>query len=311
MGYIAITKKGRLVVDKTSECIILGNRKNYVFFELEVSISPTDHSNDEEFISIYVPGKIKKVASGQKITNSLFFFEWYYSQKKIIRQQSNKFEINGKLTEIISPQLKSSYNHENNVTEISLDFTASLHNKNSTSQSYHIFFTYETKQNITKTFGTLTVQSRYFDRKECPFGNFFENTVLNGEVNCPSSMYCWIISKPAFYLDNYSSFTNSQPRDIRIIEPTYLRMLNNKSKISRAITRLNCYCFGYPQVINWSFRNSDITFDKSYLEKGKWDEIRLIATFKGYELSSLFILVASISSIIALVAYLIEKLWLN
>ncbi len=307
MGYIAISKKGDLAVDKTSECIIIGRRASYVFFELE--ISPNSLLDGEESIHIYVSGKIKKLKNAKKITNSLFFFEWYYSQKKVARQQGNKFEINDKTTEVIYPQLTFTYNCENNVTDICLNFENIFDKKSSLNQSYHIFFTYETKQNISKTFGTLSVQSRYFDRKECPFGNFFENTVLNGEVNSPTNMYCWVISKPGFYLENYSDFKNSQPRDIRIIEPTYLKLLQNKSRISVILTRIKCYCFGYPQVINWNFRSPDISFNDSYQNMNKWDEIRLIATFKGFEMSSLLILITTIGSVIALIDYIFGKLW--
>lgn len=308
MGYIAITKKGPIEVDKVSECIIiLNSRKNYVFFELEISAEIESLSNNHS-LSIYVPGKISALQSGKKITNTLFFLEWYYSQKNISRNKGNRLNINGKNTEIIFPDIESTYNSENNVTVITLSLEATL-NDYDLVDSFHIYFTYETTQNISKTFGTLTVQSRYFDRKECPFGDFFENTVLKGDISTPKKMYCWFISKPTFYLDDYSNFENSQPRDIRIIEPTYLKMLANINWFYRFITKSKCKLFGYPQVINWKFGVSDISFEQSYKRHNKWDEIRLFATFKGFELSSIFIIVASLSSVFALLFYLIEKLW--
>ena len=312
MGYIAITSDKQIEIEKISDCIVLGSTiipgcsANYVFFELEGMLPEAD-SGPNFKISIYVPGKISILKQGSNVTNNPNFSEWYYSQKAMVRKQGGILNLNGIDTMLLTPCLESSYNKHNNVTEIILGFLSDQARRDQCTR-WMACFTFETSHNLSKTFGTVTIQSRYYDRKECPYGDFFENTVLSGVILSPKSIYCWMIAKPGCYLANYTNFGLTQPRDIRIIEPAYIEILSNKPWYKRCLLKAACWILGYPQVINWRLDKNLITFRDSYREHKKWDEIRLFATFKGFELSSVFIALSAIASLLGFIFYVIEKL---
>lgn len=171
MGFIAITGNNSIDVETISDCIVLSGRKSYVFVEIQFNLPETLSAGDYT-VSIYVSGKIGRLRDGKSITDSRFFSEWYYSQKALVRKRGGVLEINGTDVQVTHPILQNHFNRDNNVTEIRLSIA------NGTPQSGKrlvCFLTYETSQNLSKTFGTVTLQSRYYDRKECPFGQFFEN----------------------------------------------------------------------------------------------------------------------------------------
>lgn len=306
MGYFAITSdNSELVIKKTSETLFVRRKDSIVFFEIEIENIENLPENGEINIIIYFPRKLKDVRSGEKIVEDEKFFNWYYSQKKITQNKEQTFLINDTKSQIVFPVINSQYDKNNDLTKLSLTFNYRNIKKNKV-KTLHSFFTFHFK-NVISSFGSVFVESRFFDRKICPKGDYFDNIVLHDSVLEVKSIYNWFIAPHNHIAHDYTSYGIYLPRDARIIEKNYDLLLNNESFIFIIKNKIKDYLFGRPQVINWMVK--DIKFFENYTKLGKWDEIRLFVAYSGIPFKSLFLYVASISSILGFVLYILAEIF--
>ena len=316
MGYLAITSSSsRIQIKKTSETIFIKKSRNYVFFEMEVcSNSDDDYFTEEDFIiNIYLPGKIKNIGDARYVLEDTAFLPWYYSQKKIDvsnNDTGHRFTLNGEPTRIVKGNPLIEYNRASNVSSILLrpEFCS---NESAPVKSIHLFFSFWEPAQTVSHRGTLISESRYFDRKLCPIGTNFINSVLSGNICKVKNIYCWFVLPQGYMAIDYSNFDNTNPKDARIIEKEYNVLLNGLSFPSRLFIKLKDKLKGRPQVIRWNIRERQITYNESLEDPGKWDEIRLFISSTSYPLWGTFIFVATTASIISLAMYIFSSIFMG
>ena len=305
MGYFAITSDNSdLRIKKTSETIFVRRKNSIVFFEIEIENLENLPESGSIDIIIYFPRKLKKVKSGEKIVEDEQFFNWYYSQKKISSHKEQTFLINDTNSQIVFPTIKSQYDKNNDLTKLSLTFAYKNIKKNKV-ETLHSFFTFHFN-NVISSFGSIFVESRFFDRKICPKGNYFDNIVLHDSILEVKTIYNWFIAPHNHIAHDYTAYGIYLPRDARIIEKHYDLLLKNESIYFIIKNKFKDYIFGRPQVINWVVK--DIMFFENYTKYSKWDEIRLFVAYSGIPFKSLFIYISSISSILGFVLYILSEI---
>lgn len=303
MGYLAITSEDNdLQVDKTSETIFIEGKKSYTFFELELTTNNDDgFENDEIEIKAILPGKAYNFNNAKEIISDRNFIPWYYSQKYISSAgTSQKILMNNRATKISTPEIKAEYDKKNDLTVATISISINAKN-HSEIDSIHIFFTYKSKGQVINQRGSIYAESRYFDKKQCPKGDYFENTIIDGKILRVNKIYCWFVVPKGFVASDYTSFGKFHPRDSRIIEREYNILYNGRHFGKKSINKITDYLKGRPQVINWVIPEKNITFNDNYSVVGKWDEIRLFVSCSGFPLETLFIYSSGFASIIALI----------
>lgn len=310
MGYFAITSKQPLEVAKTSETVFINNSDTYTFYEMEVvsTINANVFPRGKYIIKMIIPGKISMAKDGNAIYSDQEFLPWYYSQKKLKPDgNGNRFEMNGKFTKVIDSTIASEYDNKNKISTISISFDYDDFDDGKGSDdvsSLHVFFTAACKGQVVKQKGSYFVESRYFDKKLCPKGDYFDTQVLKGKVLYVKRIYCWFIVPKGYIASDYSNFDH-QPRDARIIEREYNILLNNLNWFRRKYNLLTDFFMGRPQVINWIIDGNKITFNTNHLQFGKWDEIRLFVSCSGFPLTTFFWYITGVSSVIGLLVALV------
>lgn len=309
MGYFAITSNQPLEVAKTSETIFINNSATYTFYEMEVvsTVNADVFPRGKYILTMIIPGRISMAIDGNAIYSDQEFLPWYYSQKRLKFEGSgNRFIMNGKYTKVIDPKIERKYDKKINISTITIEFNYDDYDGGKASDdvsSIHLFFTAACKGQVVKQKGNIFVESRYFDKKLCPRGDYFDTQVLNAKVIYVKSIYCWFIVPKGYIASDYSDFEHS-PRDARIIEREYNILLNNRNWLRRKFNLLTDIFMGRPQVINWKIKDK-ITFNDDHSQFGKWNEIRLFVSCTGFPLTTLFWYVTGVSSIIGLLVTLI------
>lgn len=305
MGYFAITSDMKdLVVAKTSETIFIGSRSTYCFFELELKKKERNdkEKNDmvtgEYTVSIVIPGRVTSTTNAERILQDPSFLPWYYSQKKLMQAGAGmRLKMNDYFTKIVIPEVSTKYDKKNNVSQLEIRINYNQGQQEPV-HSLHTFFTLESLGNVVSHRGSTFAESRYFDKKLCPKGDFFDNVILASTILDIHRIYCWFIIPKGYLANDYTSFNHCSPRDVRLIEKEYNVLLNGKSFFKRQWNRLTDIVQGRPQVINWVLDKHPICFYKNQTEIGKWDEIRLFVSCAGFPLKTIFLLLAGVSSII-------------
>lgn len=302
MGYFAITSKQPLEVAKSSETIFIKRSTTYTFYEIEVvhKDSRAAFKRGEYEITLIIPGEIFKFKDGHAIHSVQEFLPWYYSQKTLNPSgNGNRFEMNGKHTKIVDPIVTSTFDPDINISKLNVKFIYDDAPSSVEISSIHLFFTAACKGQVIRQNGNIYLESRYFDKKLCPKGNYFDTQVL---PNCPiyvKRIYCWFIVPKGFIASDYSDFEH-QPRDSRIIEPEYNILLNNLNFVRKKLNLFTDWLMGRPQVINWVINEDKITFNQNHEQFGKWDEIRLFVSCTGFPISTFFWYTTGVSSVIGL-----------
>lgn len=307
MGYIAITSRcSDIEILKTSETLFVGHRYVYTFFELEVGPKQGNVFNRKDIsLTIAIKGKVKKAHSARGIITKPSFLPWYYSQKKIVCKGPGMWlQMNDKDTKIVDCSVDVQYNINNGVSLCRLNLTYDPKPDEPVS-SIHTFFTFISKEQVVSHRGSILSESRYFDRKLCPKGEYFENVVLQDPIVPIRRIYCWFVIPKTYIATDYTSFGSLYPRDARIAEQEYDVLLQNGSCLCRVWNWISTKLFGRPQIMNWVLGEEQITFNLNYKEIGKWDEIRIFVACSGFPLGTLFLYIAGIASIIGAIVTMI------
>lgn len=300
MGYFAITSDvDDLVVAKTSESIFVRSRSSYCFFELELKNKIQQHMATGEYVvSVVIPGKVSGVKNAERVLQDSSFLPWYYSQKNLIQAGAGmRLKMNGYHTKIIISKVKAKYDKRNKVSQVEIRMNYNQDPQNPV-DSLHTFFTFKFHGNVVSHRGSKFAESRYFDKKLCPKGDFFDNVILDKKLLDINRIYCWFIMPKGFLANDYTSFNHCSPRDVRLIEKEYNVLLNDKMFIKRFWNRFTDILQGRPQVINWRLEENQISFNKSQREVGKWDEVRLFVSCEGFALTTTFLLLTGLASLV-------------
>ncbi len=275
MSYYAITGNQKIIITKTCETIKIGKCKVSCFFELEFKPN-MGGTHDDIVINLYLPGKIKynEVSS---VINSNGFYNWYYSQKNIELKSKSKITLNNDNVKILTPIYENIFDKNNQITNLSLKIDKK--NIETNIDRYVIFFEYFGTKQTSQNGGQIFFESRYFDKKYCPDGMFLEKQILEGNILEVQSIYCWCLLPFGYFLNNFTSFNNFEPRDVRRIEDKFYKFF----KLS-LLEKKNKFIYGNQQVINWKISSDQITFFNSYQNDNKWDEIRLFLNCEYFPL---------------------------
>jgi hypothetical protein len=300
MGYLAITSKiAGIVVDKTSETIFIERGKTYCFFEFELKSKEGGQLKSGKYVvSIIIPGRVKHVANAGSVVHDPCFVNWYYSQKKITTAGTGmRIFMNDYFTRIVSSEVDAQYDRRNRISTVNLSFDYEATPEEPVT-SIHTFFTFACRGNVIIQRGNIYAESRYFDKKLCPKGDYFHNVVLGDNILEVNRIYCWFVIPKGFLASDYTSFPPLVPRDAHIAEKEYNILLNGRSRIKRWGNKIADKFFGRPQVVNWRVEQKNITFFRNYQDIGKWDEIRLFVSCSGFPLRVFFLYFAGIASIV-------------
>lgn len=307
MGYLAITsQESNLVVEKTSETIFIEGERTFTFFEIELILTDQPHIPSCDLqVSVMIPGKVLRSNDARSILRDPSFIPWYYSQKSVQAAGSGmRLRMNDRYTTIVPCQVHARYDRRNDISQVDVHVCYQKV-EGKPVNSLHTFFCVEALGHVKRQRGNLFAESRYFDKKLCPKGDFFENTLLQSNVLQIRRIYCWFIMPKGYIANDYTSFGLFVPRDARIIEREYNVLLNGRSFMRRLSNRICDAIYGRPQVINWVISKGAISFNNNYRNLGKWDEIRLFVSSAGFPLKTIFLYAAGFASIVgALVALL-------
>jgi hypothetical protein len=309
MGYLAITsQEPDLVVEKTSETIFIEGKRTFTFFEIEFVFNGQSEVDSRSFqVSIIIPGKVLRTQEARAILDDPSFLPWYYSQKAVRSEGAGmRLSMNDRHTTIVPCQVCAHYDRRNAISQIDVAIDYQRIEGRST-YSLHTFFCVEAVGHVNRQRGNLFAESRYFDRKLCPKGDFFVNTILRNNVAPVRCIYCWFVMPKGYIANDYTTYGSFAPRDARIIEKEYNVLLNSRPFVKRLFNRLWDAVYGRPQVINWVIKEGAISFNKNYKSFGKWDDIRLFVSSSGFPLGSFFLYAAGFASIVGVMISLFVK----
>jgi len=300
MGYLAIVnpKKEELIsVSKTSETIFIKKNDNFTVFELEIMIDALATRPETLSVQIMIPGKIQKVQMREDLIRSSEFTGWYFASAQH-EQNTSTVKFHGRHTTFLMKAIiaKHDYSYEQNISTLDVDFP--LNSVPQDVKSVTTFFSYANANHTVKHFGNICSESRYFDRKVLPKNRSAYN-YLAEQILVPAEVFCWFIIPRKYVAVDYTDCDNFTIRDLRIIEDTYLHMLNifswRKKRAYLADTIV-----GRPQVLHWRIQTSNLDKEAIF----GVNEIRLFVTCTSYS----FIYFAGMASILGFVTTILIHL---